>query len=164
MLVIIKVALQGCADLLRTAMQKPMKLLFRTALTLLLALNTLGTQADDASVMCLEKNIYFEARGEPKAGKLAVAKVTLNRVASLKFPGTVCDVVYQKHQFSWTKNHKRKIVDSSAWRESLEIARHAIDTKLTYQNLPVLYFHNATVSPKWGKKRVAKIGNHYFYK
>lgn len=112
----------------------------------------------------MAKNIYFEARGEPKAGKLAVAKVTLNRVNSPNFANNICDVVYQKHQFSWTKNHKRKIVDNSAWRESLELARHAIDTKLTYLNLPALYFHNATVSPKWGKKRVAKIGNHYFYK
>lgn len=141
-----------------------MKLLSQAVLTLLLVFNTVSTQADDASVMCLAKNIYYEARGEPKAGKLAVAKVTLNRVASPKFPETVCGVIYQKHQFSWTKNHKRKIVDNSAWRESLELARHAIDTKLTYLNLPALYFHNASVSPKWGKKRVAKIGNHYFYK
>ena len=145
-------------------MQKPMKLLFQVVITLLLAFNTLGTQADDASVMCLAKNIYYEAQGESKAGKLAVAKVTLNRVASPKFPETVCEVVYQKYQFSWTKGHKRKIVDSSAWRESLELAKHAIDTKLTYLNLPALYFHNATVSPNWGKKRVAKIGGHYFYK
>lgn len=145
-------------------MQKPMKLLSQAVLTLLLVFNTVSTQADDASVMCLAKNIYYEARGEPKAGKLAVAKVTLNRVASPKFPETVCGVIYQKHQFSWTKNHKRKIVDNSAWRESLELARHAIDTKLTYLNLPALYFHNASVSPKWGKKRVAKIGSHYFYK
>lgn len=145
-------------------MQKPMKLLSQTVLTLLLVFNTVSTQADDASIMCLAKNIYYEARGEPKAGKLAVAKVTLNRVASPKFPDTVCDVVYQKYQFSWTLNHKRKIIDNSAWGESLELARHAIDTKLTYLNLPVLYFHNATVSPDWGKKLVAKIGNHYFYK
>lgn len=145
-------------------MQKPMKLLTQGVLTIILALNTLGTQADDASVMCLAENIYYEAKGESKAGKLAVAKVTLNRVASPKFPETVCGVVYQKHQFSWTKDPKRKIVDNSAWKESLELARHAIDTKLTYLNLPALYFHNATVSPNWGKKRVAKIGNHYFYK
>lgn len=141
-----------------------MKLLTQGVLTLLLALNTISTQADDASVMCLAKNIYYEAQGESKAGKLAVAKVTLNRVSSPNFANNICEVVYQKHQFSWTKDPKRKIVDNSAWKESLELARHAIDTKLTYLNLPALYFHNATVSPNWGKKRVAKIGNHYFYK
>lgn len=145
-------------------MQKPMKLLSQAVLTLLLAFNTISTQADDASVMCLAKNIYYEARGESKAGKLAVAKVTLNRVSSPNFANNICGVVYQKHQFSWTKNPKRKIADNSAWRESLELARHAIDTKLTHLNLPALYFHNATVSPNWGKKRIAKIGNHYFYK
>lgn len=145
-------------------MQKPMKLLSRAVLTLLLTFNTLSTQADDASVLCLAENIYYEARSESRAGKLAVAKVTLNRVNSPNFANSICEVVYQKHQFSWTKNHKRKIVDNSAWKESLKLARHAIDTKLTYLNLPALYFHNVTVSPNWGKKRVAKIGNHYFYK
>ena len=42
---------------------------------------------------CLAQNIYFEARSEPLEGKLAVAHVVMNRVASRYFPDTVCGVV-----------------------------------------------------------------------
>ena len=50
---------------------------------------------DEDELHCLAKNVYHEARGESKAGKLAVAHVTLNRVHSDEFPDTVCGVVYQ---------------------------------------------------------------------
>ena len=56
-------------------------------------------------VDCLAKNIYFEAGSESRAGKIAVAEVTMNRVKSREFPRSVCGVVYQKSrnicQFSW---------------------------------------------------------------
>lgn len=52
-------------------------------------------------VECLTKTIYFEARGEPVKGQMAVAWVTLNRVKHEKFPDTVCGVVHQPGQYSW---------------------------------------------------------------
>ena len=115
--------------------------------------------------MCMAKNIYYEAGGESLIGKLAVAKVTLNRVASPRFPETVCGVVYQKYQFSWTLNHKRKIRNLAAWQESLNLARDAMYNGLPeLESFEALYFHNKQVNPKWGLKRVATIGNHIFYK
>ena len=57
---------------------------------------------------CLAMNIYHEARGERMEGQIAVAQVTLNRAAHEEWPSTICDVVYQPKQFSWThmiKNH-----------------------------------------------------------
>ena len=33
-------------------------------------------KATNAEIMCLAKNIYYEARGEPIHGKIAVAQVT----------------------------------------------------------------------------------------
>ena len=44
---------------------------------------------------CLALNIYFEARGEPLQGKLAVGHVVINRVGDEKFPANVCQVVLQ---------------------------------------------------------------------
>ena len=44
---------------------------------------------------CLARNIYWEARSEPYHGMVAVAQVTLNRVAHKSFPDDICDVVYQ---------------------------------------------------------------------
>lgn len=57
---------------------------------------------DESELMCMAKNIFFEARGETDMGKLAVAHVTLNRVKSKRFPNTVCGVVHQAHyKTSW---------------------------------------------------------------
>jgi spore germination cell wall hydrolase CwlJ-like protein len=59
-------------------------------------------------LFCLAQNIYFEARGEPLLGKIAVGHVVLNRVADKRFPGHVCKVIQQggnrrlhRCQFSW---------------------------------------------------------------
>lgn len=50
----------------------------------------------DSPLECLAKNIYFESRNQPWVGKLAVAQVTLNRVADSRFPDSICDVVKQQ--------------------------------------------------------------------
>ncbi len=56
-------------------------------------------------LQCLAKNIYFEGRNQPWVGQLAIAQVTLNRVKSVAFPATICQVVEQQRkeicQFSW---------------------------------------------------------------
>src|SRR5262245_13587588 len=44
------------------------------------------------NLLCLARNVYFEARGEPLAGQYAVAEVTLNRRGTAGFPRTVCEV------------------------------------------------------------------------
>lgn len=105
---------------------------------------------------CLAKNIYFEARNQGTAGHIAVAAVTLNRVADDRYPNTICEVVYQgphrpswkgtgemipvrhKCQFSWycdgksdtlylTDNKGRVIKrNMESWLESIKIAEDAI--------------------------------------
>ena len=65
-------------------------------------------EVDLDQMHCLAKNIYFEARGESRNGKIAVANVTINRVNNKRFPNTVCDVVYQAvHSTWWLENHNR---------------------------------------------------------
>ena len=48
---------------------------------------------------CLTRNIYWEAASEPFEGKVAVAQVTMNRLASGRFGDSVCGVIYQKNVF-----------------------------------------------------------------
>ena len=50
----------------------------------------------DTQLMCLAKNIYYEAGLESREGMIAVAQVTLNRTEDDKFPKTICGVVNQK--------------------------------------------------------------------
>lgn len=59
---------------------------------------------------CMAKNIYFEARGESRQGKIAVGYVTLNRVNSSRYPDTICDVVYQAKLSQWWLEHNGREV------------------------------------------------------
>ena len=67
----------------------------------------------ETALLCLALNVYFEARSEPIAGKIAVAEVTLNRVASQDYPNTICEVVLQENQngcsFSWWCDKKSDV-------------------------------------------------------
>jgi len=116
----------------------------------------------DSETICLAKNIYYEARGEPLRGKLAVAWVTLNRVASGKFRDTICKVVYQPRQFSWTSKRQGKPKEWDVWLESLQLA-YWITSQPQIVAFEALYFHAKTVNPGWKKSRLETIGNHHFY-
>ena len=59
--------------------------------------------AGDAEQECLARAVYFEAKGEPLRGQLAVAQVILNRTQSGRFPSSVCGVVKQRGQFSFVR-------------------------------------------------------------
>jgi spore germination cell wall hydrolase CwlJ-like protein len=122
-------------------------------------------------VECLARNIYFEAGGEPRAGKIAVAEVTMNRVKSKQYPRTVCGVVHQRTkgtcQFSWVCEGKKKVYrNSSAWRDSIKIAENILISKHHYGIIgSAKYFHADYVDPAWAEQKqlIRKIGNHIFY-
>lgn len=122
-------------------------------------------KATNAEIMCLAKNIYYEARGEPLHGKIAVAQVTLNRVTHrTQFEASICGVVYAKNQFSWTMEKHRE-PRGEAWLEAQALAKAVVIGTAHLPKFKALYFHNLTVKPKWNqtKELVARIGNHIFY-
>jgi spore germination cell wall hydrolase CwlJ-like protein len=121
-------------------------------------------------IVCMAKNIYYEAATESYEGKLAVAQVTMNRVNHHDFPKTVCGVVYQKvnntYQFSLVGMSVDRVKNQYAWEESMIVARKALTEQKLHDTLyrtKSLNYHNTSVSPEWKLKRVAKIGNHIFY-
>lgn len=131
---------------------------------------------ETVDLQCLALNIYHEARGEPLEGKIAVAKVTLNRVASPYYPDSICAVVFSnawssKYKrrvaaFSWTNDNLTNIPsETEAWRESLSIARSVYEGTVTSEVGNALHYHAADIQPNWArtKKRVAHIGRHIFY-
>lgn|SRR5690554_1096150 len=59
----------------------------------------------EAALLCMALNVWYEARGEPLEGQIAVAEVTMRRVQDDRWPSTACDVVYQPWQFEWTANY-----------------------------------------------------------
>ena len=118
----------------------------------------------DQNTVCLAQNIYHEARGEPLKGQIAVAVTTLNRVNSGKFPNTICKVVYQPGQFTWT-SYKPRITDQQAWRQSLFVAQLVQDYAYEYvTDFPALYFHSHGRRVTWRHRQfIATIGKHSFY-
>ena len=122
-------------------------------------------------VECLARNIYFEAGGEPRAGKIAVAEVTMNRVKSRQYPRTVCGVVHQKSkgvcQFSWVCEGKKNVrKNTDAWRDSVKIAENILISKKEYGIIgSAKHFHAVYVNPSWAesKRMIKKIGQHIFY-
>lgn len=124
---------------------------------------------------CLTRNIYWEAASEPFEGKVAVAQVTMNRVASGRFGEGVCGVVYQQNnyfgkiicQFSWTceTTHKIRPIYPALYRESEEVAKKVLLENFGLSTMrDALYFHGDYVNPNWGKKKISQIGRHIFYK
>lgn len=121
-------------------------------------------------ILCMAKNLYYEAAMEPYEGKLAVAQVTMNRANSSQFPASVCDVVYQKtgrtYQFSWVGEKVSEVRNKYAWEECLIVAKKALTERKLHDTIyktQAMYYHNTSVNPAWKLKYVTKIGNHLFY-
>lgn len=136
---------------------------FILALALVVIAPTKLGHAQDTEFDCLTRNIYYEAAGEPYKGKLAVALVTLNRADSPKFPKKICDVVYQKHQFSWTRKYSKIKYNKKAWQDSKNAAFEAYLNRDILGKFKATHYHNFTVKPKWGLKKLTVINNHIFY-
>jgi spore germination cell wall hydrolase CwlJ-like protein len=124
-------------------------------------------------LLCLATNVYFESRGEPEYGQIAVAEVTMNRVLDEKFPDTVCEVVHQggeiRHrcQFSWyCDGLSDAIADKKAWNKAFDIALAYTQIKRSDLTKGSIYFHSSLADPWWSdeKEYITTIGNHIFYK
>ena len=136
-------------------------------------------------VECLAQNIYFEARGEPHKGQVAVAYVAYNRVKDDRYPNTLCGVIKQgpispwflmehdrvvpirnKCQFSWwCDGRSDDPKDMWAWGRAMDVAAGVINGKYEDPTDGALWYHNDEVSPGWAAAMMAtaKINKHTFY-
>jgi spore germination cell wall hydrolase CwlJ-like protein len=126
-----------------------------------------GPEAGSHELECLATGVYFEAKSEPLAGQLAVAKVIANRADSGgRFPGTYCGVLFQRGQFSFIHGRSLPSVPHSnkQWQTAVAIAKIADQGLKESAVGDALFFHARYVAPSWHMKRVASIGNHIFYR
>jgi spore germination cell wall hydrolase CwlJ-like protein len=123
-------------------------------------------QADPSDELeCLAIGIYYESKGEPLAGQLAVAQVLLNRTQSGRFPKSVCSVLTQRGQFSFIRGGKIPTPPNNAqWRQALAVAQVAQKDLWDGPADEALYFHARHSKASWARPRVASIGNHIFYR
>lgn len=130
-------------------------------------------------MMCLIKNIYFEARNQSLEGQVAVAQVTLNRVDDPRFPNSICSVVTQartdsrgnpiKHkcQFSWYCDGKSdKMRDIKGKNNAMEVALNVVSGVYPDLVKGATHYHTTTVFPRWRTEltKVGVIEDHIFYR
>jgi len=125
------------------------------------------------ALTCLAAAVYFEARGEPVDGQIAVAEVVVNRVEDDRFPSDVCSVVKQNRypgilhrcQFSFYCNGQREVItDQQAWATAKEIAEGVLEGGLRL-GVEATHYHATTVQPFWADhyRDIGQIGKHRFY-
>jgi hypothetical protein len=126
-----------------------------------------------AEHQCLARAIYFEARSESEIGRLAVARVILNRVQSPFYPDSICKVVYQNAerrnacQFSFAcDGQSDRPRQGKAWQRAKVLASQAIAGEgEVHAFATATHFHADYVTPEWSgaMTRLVKIGRHIFY-
>ncbi len=117
---------------------------------------------------CLAGAVYFEARGEPLAGQLAVAQVIINRTEDGRFPRSYCGVVAQPGQFSFMRGSRMPSIRTStaAWDRAVAVAQIAHQGLWESEAGNAVFFHARYVRPTWSrtKTRLAQIDTHIFYR
>lgn len=129
---------------------------------------------DEDERHCLTQNVFFEARNQSDLGQEAVARVTLNRMESNRYPDTICGVVWQNKQFSWTHDGlpdepSDNILEQRAWEKAEEITNKVLRDYVTMQ-LDITYgathYHADYVRPYWADSfnETTTIESHIFYR
>lgn len=143
-----------------------------TLLVTKLTMQPTWTEINVNEFYCMAEAIHFEARGESRVGKEAVAHVILNRVESKHYPDTICGVVQQRKQFSYrNKGVPEIVVDTSKKRKNFlqtaDVAFKAIMGFIKdHTKGATHYYAHDVVTPKWltDARKTLKIGNHTFVK
>lgn len=126
----------------------------------------------ETALMCMALNIFFEARSEPIQGQIAVAEVTLNRVASDDYPNTICEVVLQENsqgcQFSWWCDGKSDSPkEHNSFQTSKSLAKLMIEDGqyISVIGKNATHYHTDDIKPYWSDDmvKVEQVGKHIFY-
>ena len=119
----------------------------------------------DGEMECLATAVYFESKGEPLDGQLAVAQVILNRVEDGRFGRDICAVVKAPKQFSFVRGGSMPAPTNMAqWETAKAIALIATTGSWPEIVPDATHFHATRVSPGWKLRRVATVGQHVFYR
>jgi spore germination cell wall hydrolase CwlJ-like protein len=129
---------------------------------LLFAFSTPCKGSTKQDIICLANNQSY-------VGQQAVAWVTLNRVYSGDYPNTICGVVFQYKQFSWTIDGKHRN-PRSVKKFSVALAA-AISVYNNYGRVKdptqgATMYHTVYIVPYWQKdyNPTVIIGDHIFLK
>ena len=98
-----------------------------------------------------------EASVEGRVGMYAVMDVVLNRVAHKRFPNTIEDVVYQRHQFECITKGKNYGFNDYGFKEVYIMALNKLDGKAPRMTLATHYYAPKGMpngkAPFWAKQQ-----------
>ena len=133
--------------------------------------------ANNNEYRCAVRSLYHEGRGESLVGQAYIVKTVLNRVRDTKHPHSVCGVIYQRKQFSWTHQipkNKHKVPNKTASEKELLKQLEVISTVVIWIDRlgwdfteGSQFYHSVKVKPNWDYtklERTETVGNHVFYK
>lgn len=151
-------------------------------------------EVDVEELLCLAKTIYFEARGEPFVGQVAVARVVINRVRDPDYPDTICRVVTQGRYASWRNKAPEEIAQEpmhypaqgpgcqfswycdgrsdkpiydATWTAAVQLAYRVIAENAWDGIIEgATHYHTIHISPYWNKNltQVSQIAEHVFFR
>lgn len=141
-------------------------------------------EVDERQLECMALNMYFEARNQDTTEAMAAVGYTvLNRVATSRYPNTICGVVYQgqrdgngnyirnRCQFSWVCDGKADVPnvrhpgEVEAWEKANEVALQVMTGAIDNPVGNATMYHATYVRPYWAKSYslVAQVEDHIFY-
>lgn len=120
------------------------------------------------NIFWLAMCIYFEGRGEPREGQIAIAHVIMNRVE--RRDASIKDIVRAPWQFSWLNpGAKRPVLDDlqallNCTKSALECLNERLDGKDFFG--ADHYYADYIAAPAWAAKMkfIKRVGKHLFYK
>jgi len=131
-----------------------------------------AVKVEKAALDCMTANLFFEARNQSVKGMEAVGLVVLNRMRTKHYPKSVCKVVYQRKQFSWTahnpKPNLKNILERRQWKLAEQTAKSILSGTVADFTKGATHYHATYVSPPWAKSKrmtwTTQIETHIFYR
>ncbi|PWR20522.1 cell wall hydrolase [Zavarzinia compransoris] len=121
---------------------------------------------------CLIVAMFYEAGGEGAEGLAAVGHVVLNRLDDRRAGTTICDVVYEKSQFGWTRKLRREAVSAAIgtnqrWQNAAIMAEAVLTDTVKDPTRGAHSFYSVfqyRKKPRWARNLevTVRIGNHVF--
>ncbi len=120
--------------------------------------------AKQDEVICSALNLYHEVRGQSEESMIAVAMATRNRAS--KKHTSICNTVWEKNQFIWTRFGPSRIIPTevAAWDTSLKISVEVLtNSNMIDPTGGADSFYSKKLNPRWARKgpRIV-IGPHVF--
>jgi spore germination cell wall hydrolase CwlJ-like protein len=119
-----------------------------------------AAKADDRT--CLVRAMYFESNRSSRDGLMAVGTVVMNRVASPRYPNTICGVVGQPGQFAYG------VLTNPLNPRELPPVERAADAILAGERYkPIgdaMWFHVASLRIPYRVEYMAVAGGNAFYR